>query len=313
MAERQVGLQLRAPEVENPVAEPKLLGGELLAFLARHGNRRGDGRTHDDEIGDLYLDVARRHRRVVGGLGPEGDASAHEHDRLRAQGRGRLQQRGGRPPRVERELHEPGAIAEIHEQHAAEVAPAMYPATQPHLATHVFARERAGAMRAERGRPVRHATSASVITPKKSAGVGAASNRPRSDSLRTSRASRPSALTCWPAQRSGPTSMKKSLTGCPSIASNATGSGVVPHTTARSGTLGARPCGIATPNPMPVLSSASRSSTADTTSSSSPPAVSTSSWDSSRTIPRLSRDCRGMRTRSGVSSSLSSTRIPGGT
>src|SRR5215218_2678127 len=67
---------------------------------------------------------------------------------------------------------------------------------------------------------------------------------------------------------------------------------------------------MATPNPIPVLRTASRSAIAPSTSANDPPEWSTRWRVSSAIIPALSREARGTTTRSGVRNSVRSTGDP---
>ena len=88
MAHDEIRLQLGAPEIEVPVLEAQLFGGQLFALAARHRDRGCLGRTDDLERGRVHFDVPRRelavaHRRRAGD-----DLTLHHDDRFRAHGLG---------------------------------------------------------------------------------------------------------------------------------------------------------------------------------------------------------------------------------
>src|SRR5690349_13128965 len=129
----------------------------------------------------------------------------------------------------------------------------------------------------------------------------------RTVSRRTSRAIRLRILTCRPADDSGPTMRKNSRTGSPSMASNGTGWSLTPATIVSSRTAPHRPCGMATPKPMPVLWTDSRSITAVRTSSGLAPATPASMRVKAAIAACRSPACNGTTTRSGASNSVRST------
>ena len=131
VAEDEVALQLRPPEIEHPVLEPQLLRGQLLVLLPRHGNGGRLRRSDDLELGDVHLDLARRELRVARGLGPERHRPAHQHDRFRPRRRRARHHLGRGPVRIAGELHQPGPVAQIDEDQAAQVAAAMHPSAEP--------------------------------------------------------------------------------------------------------------------------------------------------------------------------------------
>ncbi len=150
MPEEQVPLQLGAPEVEHPVLQAQLLRRELLLLLSGDGNRRRLRRPDDLQVGDVDFDLARAQAGVARGLRPERDDPAHQHDGLRAESRGLGHHRGRGPVGIERELHQPGTVAQVDEDQAAEITPPVHPAPEPHLPADVGAGELTGAMGAER-------------------------------------------------------------------------------------------------------------------------------------------------------------------
>src|SRR5688500_6534196 len=64
VAQDDVVLELRPAEVEVPMLEPQLFGGELFSTAARDGNRRSLSRPDDLDADRAQLDIARLHLRV---------------------------------------------------------------------------------------------------------------------------------------------------------------------------------------------------------------------------------------------------------
>ena len=150
VAQQQAGLQLGAPKVEDPVLEPQLFAREFFAFLPCHRDGRRDGGTDDAQVGDVHLDVTRGERAVPGHLRTQPHRAFDQHDRLRPRRRRPPHHLGRRPPRVARQLHDPGAVAEVDEYEAAEVAAAVHPPAKSHRFAHLVAPQLAAAMRPHR-------------------------------------------------------------------------------------------------------------------------------------------------------------------
>ena len=88
---------------------------------------------------------------------------------------------------------------------------------------------------------------------------GAASSRRRNSGSLNTRLIRASAFRCAPVEFSGATSTKNRYVGWPSIESNSTPAGARPRHATISPTAPSLPCGIATPSPIAVDASCSRS------------------------------------------------------
>ena len=82
MAQDDVLLQLRAAQVEEPVAKAKLLGGEIFVARARDRNRRRRRRSDDLERRRANLDVAGGELRISHRLRARHDFALDEHDRF---------------------------------------------------------------------------------------------------------------------------------------------------------------------------------------------------------------------------------------
>ncbi len=151
VAQDEVALQFGAPEVEHPMLEPQLFCRQLLVLLPRHRDGRRLRRTDDLQLGQVHLDLPRYQRRVAGRLRTERHRPARQHDRFCSEGgRPRHDLRRG-PVGIARELDQAGAIAQVDEHQAAQVAAPVHPPAKPDLLADVRARQLATAVRAEGG------------------------------------------------------------------------------------------------------------------------------------------------------------------
>ena len=130
--EAQVALQLRAAEVEHAVSQAQLLRRRLLlrGLVDEDGERIRDGDPPQARHADL--DLAGEHVGVR--LGARGDDADGLHDILGVERSHEFERVRLRPLRAERELEEAGAVAEVYEEEAAEVAAAVYPPDDPDFA-----------------------------------------------------------------------------------------------------------------------------------------------------------------------------------
>jgi hypothetical protein len=122
-AQRQVALQLLAAEVEPAVPKPKRLVHVLLVELERKRRRARD----DLELVDGELHVPGSHPRVDGLGRARDDLAARSEDELVAD-LARELGGGGGSLRVDDELRDPGAVAEVDEHEPAVVAATRNPA-----------------------------------------------------------------------------------------------------------------------------------------------------------------------------------------
>ena len=152
VAQHQVRLQLGAAQVEHPVLEAQLLGGQLLAFLARHRDRGRDGRADHAKVGHVHLDVARGECGVAATSGRRPTVPSTSTTDSVPAAAARAITSGDGPARVEGELHDPGAVAQVDEDEPAEVAAPVNPAAQSHRLTDLVASQLAAPVRAHRRR-----------------------------------------------------------------------------------------------------------------------------------------------------------------
>ena len=123
-AQHDVGVQLFAPQVEEAVLEPGVLG---VRQVAEDRQRQLAGRPEHFDVAHVNLDQAGRHVGIFGALGALADLAVDPHDVFGAQLFGLLE--GGRI-RIDHALGDAVMVAKIDEQHAAVVADAMAPARQ---------------------------------------------------------------------------------------------------------------------------------------------------------------------------------------
>jgi hypothetical protein len=126
VAQTQRALQRRAAQVVHAVLEARRLVGVGLRLDRERRRRRA---VEDSQLVREHLDLAGRQLRIHR-LGRAAlHAPAHEDHVLRAQGPGLLVALGRRVG-LEHDLHEPFAVAQVDEDHAAVVAAALHPAPQ---------------------------------------------------------------------------------------------------------------------------------------------------------------------------------------
>ena len=155
-AQGDVPLQLLAAQVEPAVAQPQRLVDVLLVELERQRRRAAD----DLERLHLELDLAGRHVRVDGLGAPRDERPLGAEDELvpdLVRELGRL----GRELRIDHELRDPAAVAEVDEDQAAVVAAACHPACERQL----LADELPGRLAGHVGAPRRHRDSLPRTSP----------------------------------------------------------------------------------------------------------------------------------------------------
>ena len=121
-AQHDVGVQLLAPEIEEAVFEPRVLG---IGLIAEHRQRQVAGRAEHLDLAHVDLDVAGRHVRVFRARRALAHVAVDAHDEFRAQLLGMLERRR---IGIDDALRHAVMVAQIDEQHAAVVADAMAPA-----------------------------------------------------------------------------------------------------------------------------------------------------------------------------------------
>src|SRR5437867_67339 len=150
VAQDQIGLQLRPPQIQMTVLETQLFGGELFALAARDLNRGGLGGTDEAQRRRVDLDVAGRQldvpslRRAQHDLPLDRDHGfALERVRLR-------DELGRRPRRSDADLDDAVPIPQVDEDDSAQVAAPVDPAPQSHPLTGGCLAQLAAAMGPER-------------------------------------------------------------------------------------------------------------------------------------------------------------------
>ena len=118
-------MQLLAPQIEEAISEPRLLG---IGLVAEHRQRQIARRSQDFDLAHVNLDEAGRHLGVLGARRALAHVAVDAHDEFRAQ---LFRLRKSRRIRIDHALREPVMIAQIDEQQSAVVADAMAPAGEP--------------------------------------------------------------------------------------------------------------------------------------------------------------------------------------
>ena len=99
----------------------------------------------------MHLDLARGHAGVAADFGTHVHLALDQHDGFGADRRGARDDVGLAPARVERKLDESGAVAEVEEDDAAQVATAVDPSAEADAQAGVFAAEFSTEVRAMEG------------------------------------------------------------------------------------------------------------------------------------------------------------------
>ena len=122
MAQLQIALHLRPPEIKEAVLETDVFGDLLVV----HHERRRQRRVEDFDFAGEHFDFAADQILVDGALGTRAHLAADADDEFVAQRLGGLE--GRRIVRIAHHLQEAGAVAQVDENDAAMIAPAVHPA-----------------------------------------------------------------------------------------------------------------------------------------------------------------------------------------
>ena len=126
----EVVLQLRAPQVENAMAQAQFLGGQLLALAARHGNRGSHRRSDHADGSAAHLDVAGGELRVLPVLRASDDLALDEHHRFRRKALGDGHRFSARVARIERDLDDSRPVSKVDKHEATKISAAMHPSAK---------------------------------------------------------------------------------------------------------------------------------------------------------------------------------------
>ena len=124
-AQHDVLVELLAPQIEEAVPEPRVLG---IGLVAEHRQRQIAGRPQHLDLADVDLDEAGRHLGIFGAAGRLRTSPSTRIDEFRAQ---LLRFAEGGRIRIDHALGEAVVVAQIDEQQAAVIADAMAPAGKP--------------------------------------------------------------------------------------------------------------------------------------------------------------------------------------
>ena len=132
-----------------PVTETQFLGGQRLVLPARDRDRGRRGGPDDAQVRGAHFHVSRGHVRVAHRDRTLRDGSLDEDDGLRTQARRRGRGVGVRRGRIEAHLDEARAVAQVHEDQAAEVAATVDPTRDADGLSNVFRAQGTTRMRAQ--------------------------------------------------------------------------------------------------------------------------------------------------------------------
>ena len=118
-------VQVLAPQIEEAVLEPDLLG---IFLVAEHRHRQFAGRPQHLDLADIDLDLPGRQVGVLGAVRTPAHLAVDPHHPLRAQ---RLRQLEGGRIRVGHHLGDAVVVAQVDEEQAPVVADAVAPAGEP--------------------------------------------------------------------------------------------------------------------------------------------------------------------------------------
>ena len=144
VADGEVAVHGRPSEVEIPVRQPRQL---VDLGVVLDGERQRPGLVEDADVAHLDLDLAGGQLGVLrAGRAAADDPANREHE-FAADGLGPGVS-VGTAARIEDTLREPGAVAQVDEDEAAMIAPAMRPSHQRHRLPSVTAAQDAARVRA---------------------------------------------------------------------------------------------------------------------------------------------------------------------
>ena len=123
-AQHDVVVELLAPQVEEAISQPRILG---IRLVAEHRQRQFAGWPQHFDLTDINLDAARRH--CPGFSVPAGRLRTLPSSRTTHSERS-FSASEGRRIRIDHALGQAVMVAQIDEQHAAMVADAVAPAGQ---------------------------------------------------------------------------------------------------------------------------------------------------------------------------------------
>ena len=133
------------------MAKAELFRGKRLAAIARDGDHGCLGRTDQPKRSPAHFDSAAFQLGVAHLGRPRHDLTRDEHDAFSTEAACQLERLRRRVIRVERDLHDPCAIAEVDEHETTEVSAAMHPSAKADTRSDVIEPERPTQRVAKRG------------------------------------------------------------------------------------------------------------------------------------------------------------------
>ena len=126
-AQHDVLVKLLAPQIKEPVPEPRVL---RIGLVAEHRQRQIAGRPQDFDLAEVNLDEAGRHFGIFRACRALAHLAVDANHEFRSQ---LLRFAEGGRIRIDHALGDAVMVAQIDEQQAAVVADAMAPAGKPNV------------------------------------------------------------------------------------------------------------------------------------------------------------------------------------
>ena len=127
LARQAVTADLEAPEVQDPMPETEVLGGEFLFRSPEHRNGGGGRRVEKTNPGRLHFHLSGGHFRILSLRRPQSDLTFHLDHVFSAQLPGQSQGFRISPIGPNGNLKHPAPVPEVDEIQASQVSPAVYP------------------------------------------------------------------------------------------------------------------------------------------------------------------------------------------
>jgi hypothetical protein len=155
VAKNQILLQLRPAQIELAMLEPELFGGKFLALAARDWNCGSFRRSDNAKFSGPDFDITGFHFRIPHLDGACRDVTLDYDHSLETELSRSFDYRLGSGPRIEGDLNDSGAIAQIEEDDPAEVAGPVHPSAKLDAGTDVRGSQLTSQMGSTGGRETR--------------------------------------------------------------------------------------------------------------------------------------------------------------
>jgi hypothetical protein len=151
VTQNDVVAKLGSTKVEMAMPKAQLFCRKRFTAIARHRDHGRFGRTDQTKRSPTDFDVATCQLGVAHLGRPGDDVTGDEHDTLGAEAPRQVEHLGRGVVRIERDLDDPRAIAEVDEYETAEITAAMHPPSEPHARSYAVEPKRPAQRVAERG------------------------------------------------------------------------------------------------------------------------------------------------------------------